>query len=106
MARVRGRDAVEQRVQRKLHVRLRVRNGDDVRAGHFGVKAVHRVGGSQHQHLLIVIDVSVDEDLDGFVGSVGEDEVVGLYSEIARDRFLGGTVLGIDREIGGRYLAG
>ena len=82
-ARVR-RDGVEQLLQRKIHRRLLVVDLADRRAGHLGVEAVHGVGGLQQQHFLAVIDVGVDEHLDGFVGAVGEDELFGRDAEVAR----------------------
>ena len=53
-------------------VGLRVGDLDDLRAGHLGIEAVHRVGRLEDQHFLAVVHVGVDEDLDGFVGAVGE----------------------------------
>ena len=76
-----GGDGVEHGLQRELQVGLRVRDLDDFGSGDLGVEAVHGVGGSEDQDLLAVIDVGVDEDLDGFVGAVGEDEVVGGDAE-------------------------
>ena len=100
-ARVCGRDGVEDFLQRKLHRGLRVGDFDDLGAGHLGVEAVHGVGGLEDEDFLAVIDVGVDEDLDGFVGAVGEDELVGRDVEVAGDGLLGGGVFGIDGEVGG-----
>jgi hypothetical protein len=69
-----------------------------LRAGHFGVEAVHGVGRLEDQHLLPVVHVGVDEDLDGLVGAVGEDELLGLDVEIGRDGLLGLAVFGVDGE--------
>ncbi len=62
--------------ERKVHAGLRILDLADLRAGDFGIKAVHGVGRPQQHHLLPVVDVGVDEDLDGFVGAVGEDELL------------------------------
>ena len=70
-------------------------------AGDFGIEAVHGVGGPQQQHFVAVIDVGVDEDLNGFVGAVGEDELVRRDAEEIGDRGFGFAVFGIDGE-GGR----
>ena len=80
---------------------LRVGDFDDFGAGHFGIEAVHGVRGLEDEHFLAVIDVGVDEDLNGFVGAVGEDELVGRDAEVVGDGFFGGGVLGIDGEVGG-----
>ncbi len=72
-----GRDGVEHLLQRKFHARRRVCDLADLRARHLGVEAVHGVGGLQQQHFLPVVHIGVDEDLDGFVGAVGEDELLG-----------------------------
>jgi hypothetical protein len=80
-----GRDRGEQRFERKLQTRRRRNRLRDPRAGHFGVEAVHGVGRPQQQHFLAVVHVGVDEDLDGFVGAVGEDELLGRDAEERRD---------------------
>ena len=95
-----GRDGIEDLLERKFHLRLRVGDLRDLGAGHFGIEAVHGVGGLEDEHFLAVVDVGVDEDLDGFVGAVGEAELVGRDVEVARDGFLGGGVLGVDGEPG------
>ena len=72
-ARVSGVMASSTSCERKLHLGLRVGDLRDLGAGHFGIEAVHGVGGLEDEHFLAVVDVGVDEDLDGFVGAVGED---------------------------------
>ena len=97
-ARVSGVMASSTSCKRKLHRGLRVRDLHDLGAGHFGVEAVHGVGGLEDEDFLAVVDVGIDEDLDGFVGAVGEDELIGSHAEVVRDGLLGGRVFGIDGE--------
>ena len=81
-ARVSGVIASSTACSGKLHARLRVIDLADLGAGHLGIEAVHGVGRPQEHDLLAVVDVGVDEDLDGFVGAVGEDELLGRDAEV------------------------
>ena len=77
-----GGDGVEHGLQREIHAGLRVIDLVDDRAGHFGVEAVHGVGRLEQQDFLAVIHVGIDEDLDGLVGAVGEEELLGRDVEV------------------------
>ena len=95
------RDGVEHFLEGELHAGQRVGDLPDVRAGDFGVEAVHGVGRPEDEHFLAVVDVGVEEDLDGLVGAVGEDELLGRDVEIGGDGLLGFAVFGIDGEAAG-----
>ena len=80
----RRRDGVEHGHERKIHRGAFVIDLAHLRAGHLRVEAIHGVGGAQQQHFLAIVHVGVDEDLDGFVGAVGEDELVRRHVEECR----------------------
>ena len=49
----------------------------DRRAGEFRIKAIHRIRRTQQQNVVAVIDVSVDQHLNRFVGPVREQKLIG-----------------------------
>ena len=101
-----GRDRVEQLFEREIQVGLRIVDFANLRAGHFGVEAVHGVGRAEEQHFLAVVDVGVDEDLDGFVGAVGEERTAsGRRGSSAAMASLGFAVFGVDGEAARRRAA-
>ena len=75
-ARVVGLDRVEQFFERERERFRAVIELADARARDFGVEPVHRVGRAQDDDFVVVIDVGVDQHLDGFVGAVGEQHLV------------------------------
>ena len=90
------RDGVHQALERKFEVgRLKVdlANGG---SRHFGVETVHRVGRPQEHHFVVVVDVGVDQDLDGFVGAVGQQDLRRFDGEVRSQRFAHAAVVRVD----------
>ncbi len=78
----------------------------NVGAGDVGIKAIHRVRGVQQQHFVAVIDIGVDQNLNSFVGAVGENEILGIDAEEFTQFALDVAVFGIDGEpFGGEMFA-
>ena len=74
-------DGMQHVVQGEIHALARYGIFDDLRARHFGIEAIHRIGRLEHDHFVAVIDVRVDEHLNRFVGAVGEQELIGRHAE-------------------------
>ncbi len=91
-------DGVEQLFEREGELLRAIRDLADVCASHFGVETVHGVGRREEDYVVAIVNVSVDQDLDGFVGAVGEEEVLGLYAEEWAKLALDFAVFGIDGE--------
>ena len=99
-ARPRG-DGIQHQLEREFQARRRVRDLGDLRARHLRIEAVHGVGRLEQEHFLAVVHVGVDEHLDGFVGAVGEGELLRLYVEVRGDGLFGRAIFGIDRQLRG-----
>ena len=99
MARVAGVIESSNCVERERECSGNVVDLFDVRARDFRVEPVHRVGGTQDDDFVVVIDISVDQDLNGFVGAVGEEQFVWGDLEERGQRWLYARVFGIDAQL-------
>ena len=68
-------------------------------ASDFGVELVHGVGRFQDQDVVIVVDIGIDEDLDGFVSAVREGEFVFADAEEGGQFAASGAVFRVDGEV-------
>ena len=104
-ARVVGRDALEQLFERERQCAGAVVELFHTRTGELAVELVHRIGRAQHEDLVAVFDVGIDQELDGFVGAIGERELIDGYAEVTGEIFERIVVFGVDAEIGGSEIA-
>ncbi len=66
------RDRRQQLVERKSQVRLGVGHQDRLGPGDLRVELEHREGRPGHHDLVAGLDVGLHQDVDAFVGAVGE----------------------------------
>ena len=72
------RDCREELVEGKLEVAFAIIDLPDSRPGQLGVEAVHGVGRPQQNCLAAIVEIGIDQDLDGFIGAVGDQQLTGL----------------------------
>ena len=70
----------------------------NLRARHFGIEAIHGIGRFENQHFLAGVHISIDEDLYGLIGAVGENELFRRHVEIPRDGLLRFAIFRIHRQ--------
>ena len=56
--------------------------------------------GCRTQHFVAIVDKGIDEQMNGFIGAVGQSQLVNADAKMARQIFERVFVFGIDAEIG------
>ena len=69
-------------IERKVHLAGVAQDGDSC-AGDFAPVAIHGEGGFDDDDIRAGVDEGVKEEAQGVVAAVGEEELVGLYFEVA-----------------------
>jgi len=66
------RDRPQQGVKRERDLRRNIGDRCYLRPGDFGVKTVHRVRRGEDDYFVVIVDVGVDENVDGLVGAISQ----------------------------------
>ncbi len=105
MARVAGVICSSSSSNGNARVRGAVINLADGCAGELVIEPVHGIGRPRDQYLAARIDVGINEELNRFIGAIGERQLIDSNAKVAGQILQGVIVFGVDAEISGRYVA-
>ena len=97
-------NSFDQLLQRKCQLLGAIKNLANTCTSHLRIKTVHRIRRLQQQYFIAIVNIGVDQNLNGLISPVGKNEVVRFDAEECAQLLLNFAVLGIDSQAGFRQI--